>query len=127
MSLTVAFLWGSFGSLATEIVAIMKTYRQYGRLPKRYRSVWFWIARSTLIGIAGGLTVAFGPASPLHAIYIGMATPLILERLITATPDQPWVQASQAPPSTSDQMSPNDRSATTAPDGRSLAGSAARN
>jgi hypothetical protein len=76
-----AFLWGSLGSFAIEIVSIVQTYQKLGRAPARYRSFWFWAARTALVGIAGGLSVAFNPASPMVAIYIGVAAPLILERL----------------------------------------------
>jgi hypothetical protein len=86
MTPIVALLWGALGSLATEILTILKIYQRLGRLPGRYRSLWFWTARITLIGIAGGLTVAFGPTSALQAIYIGIAAPLILERVAATSP-----------------------------------------
>jgi hypothetical protein len=82
-----AFLWGCLGSFAIEIVTIVQTYQKLGRAPARYRSLWFWAARTTLVGIAGGLAVAFKPVSPLMAIYIGVAAPLILERLASTPPN----------------------------------------
>jgi hypothetical protein len=86
MTPIVAFSWGALGSLATEILTILKVYQRLGPLPARYQSFWFWMARVALIGIAGGLTVAFAPTSALQAIYIGIAAPLILERVAAASP-----------------------------------------
>ncbi len=85
MRTVVAFLWGALGSFAIEIVSVVQTYQKLGRVPSRYHKFWFWTARTALVGIAGGLAVAFSPASPIAAIYIGVAAPLILERLASGS------------------------------------------
>ncbi len=85
MSRTTIFLCGFFGSVAIEIAAIHQAYQSLTskspELPFRYKKVGFWITRSILAAIAGGLAVAYEIDKPILAINIGASTPLILNAL----------------------------------------------
>jgi hypothetical protein len=75
------FLWGCVGSLAVEIVKIHWLYGTARRLPARYGSPVFWIARSLLALTGGGLAVAYRIETPVLALHLGAATPLIIQAL----------------------------------------------
>jgi hypothetical protein len=75
------FLWGCVGSLAVEIVKIHWLYGMARRLPVRYRSPVFWVARSLLALTGGSLAVAYRIETPVLALHLGAATPLIVQAL----------------------------------------------
>ena len=75
------FLWGFVGSLAVEIVKIHWLYGMARRLPARYSDPVFWIARSLLAFTGGGLAVAYRIETPVLALHLGAATPLIVQAL----------------------------------------------
>lgn len=73
------FLCGAGGSAAVEVVTINQFYHEEPfRLPERYTRFGFWIVRVLLAVIAGGLAMAYKIDSPVLAINIGAATPLIV-------------------------------------------------
>jgi hypothetical protein len=75
------FLWGFVGSLAVEIVKIHCYLGASRRLPLRYSKPTFWIARLLLAMTAGGLAVAYDIKTPVLALHVGAATPLIVQAL----------------------------------------------
>lgn len=75
------FLWGFVGSLAVEIVKIHFVLGESRRLPLRYSKPGFWIARLLLAVTAGGLAVAYDIKTPVLALHVGAATPLIVQAL----------------------------------------------
>lgn len=75
------FLWGLVGSLAVEIVKIHFVLGESRRLPLRYRKPGFWIARLLLALTAGSLAVAYDIETPVLALHVGAATPLIVQAL----------------------------------------------
>lgn len=75
------FLWGFVGSLAVEIVKIHLLLEASRRLPLRYLKPVFWIARLLLALTAGGLAVAYDIETPVLALHVGAATPLIVQAL----------------------------------------------
>jgi hypothetical protein len=75
------FLWGFVGSLAVEIVKIHFVLGASRRLPLRYSKPMFWIARFLLAVTAGGLAVAYDIETPVLALHVGAATPLIVQAL----------------------------------------------
>jgi hypothetical protein len=75
------FFWGLVGSLAVEIVKVHWLYGASRRLPLRYRDPVFWIARSLLALTGGGLAVAYRIETPVLALHLGAATPLIVQAL----------------------------------------------
>lgn len=81
------FAWGCAGSLAVEVVELHVAYRAGKRIPARYRKVGFWLTRTALALIGGGVAVAYGAEQPLHAATVGAAAPLIVERMAKALPD----------------------------------------
>jgi hypothetical protein len=75
------FLWGFLGSLTVEIVKIHGYLSASGKLPLRYGSPMFWVARLLLATAAGGLAVAYDIKTPVLALHVGAATPLIVRAL----------------------------------------------
>lgn len=75
------FLWGFVGSLAVEIVQIHCLLDTSRKLPLRYRKPIYWIARLLLAVTAGGLAVAYDIKTPVLALHVGAATPLIVQAL----------------------------------------------
>jgi hypothetical protein len=91
------FLWGFAGSLAVEVVAL-NGYADRSRLPKRYKTVSFWIARVLLAVVAGGLAVAYGIQTPILAANVGISAPLIIGAI--AANAQPPTEVLPDPPAT---------------------------
>lgn len=81
MTFSEQFLWGFVGSLAVEIVKIHWLYGMARRLPARYSDPVFWIARSLLAFTGGGLAMAYRIETPVLALHLGAATPLIVQAL----------------------------------------------
>lgn len=81
MTVLQQFLWGFVGSLAVEIVKIHLLLGASRRLPLRYLKPVFWIARVLLALTAGGLAVAYDIETPVLALHVGAATPLIVQAL----------------------------------------------
>ena len=81
MTIGEQFLWGLVGSLAVEVVKIHWLYGAVRRLPVRYSDPVFWIARSLLAFTGGGLAVAYRIETPVLALHLGAATPLIVQAL----------------------------------------------
>jgi hypothetical protein len=75
------FLWGFMGSLAVEIVKIHYLLGTSRKLPLRYTRPIYWIARLLLALTAGGLAVAYDIKTPVLALHVGAATPLIVQAL----------------------------------------------
>ena len=75
------FLWGFLGSLTVEIVKIHGYLSASGNLPLRYGRPRFWVARLLLAMTAGGLAVAYDIKTPVLALHVGAATPLIVRAL----------------------------------------------
>lgn len=81
MTVLQQFLWGFVGSLSVEIVRIHFLLGTSRRLPLRYTKPAFWIARLFLTLTAGGLAVAYDIKTPVLALHVGAATPLIVQAL----------------------------------------------
>jgi hypothetical protein len=75
------FLWGFFGSLAVEIVQVHTLLGTSRKLPVRYSNPSYWIARLLLALTAGSLAVAYDIKTPVLALHVGAATPLIVQAL----------------------------------------------
>ncbi len=75
------FLWGFLGSLAVEIVQIHCLLGTSRKLPVRYSTSIYWIARLLLALTAGSLAVAYDIKTPVLALHVGAATPLIVQAL----------------------------------------------
>ena len=76
------FLWGVGGSIAIEVVNLYHIYQPNKIvIPTRYTKISFWIIRSLLAIMAGGLAVAYNIDNPILAVNIGAATPLVLQAL----------------------------------------------
>lgn len=73
------FLWGFVGSLAIEIVRVNSCIqRSPKKLPLRYHLWKFYFVRLLLAFVGGVVALAYQIQSPLLALHIGAATPLIV-------------------------------------------------
>lgn len=81
MLISQQFLWGFLGSLAVEIVQIHFLLGTSRKLPLRYSKPSYWIARLLLALTAGSLAVAYDIKTPVLALHVGAATPLIVRTL----------------------------------------------
>lgn len=75
------FLWGFLGSLAVEVVQIHFLLGSSRKLPLRYGKPGYWVARLLLALTAGSLAVAYDIKTPVLALHVGAATPLIVQAL----------------------------------------------
>jgi hypothetical protein len=75
------FAWGFVGSLAVEVVQIHCLLGRSRKLPLRYSKPVYWISRLLLAMTAGGLAVAYDIKTPVLALHVGAATPLIVQAL----------------------------------------------
>ena len=75
------FLWGFMGSLAVEIVQIHCLLGASRKLPLRYTKPIYWLTRLLLALTAGSLAVAYDTKTPVLALHVGAATPLIVQAL----------------------------------------------
>lgn len=82
-----SFVFGAGGSVAVEILNLYRYYEvRGGRLPQRYRNPYFWLVRTLLAGVAGGLVIAYQVDTPILAVNIGASAPLILQALAQGPP-----------------------------------------
>jgi hypothetical protein len=75
----ITFLCGFGGSIAVEIVLLHQVMQTDSALPARYKNLEFWIVRTLLAIVSGGLALAYEIDKPLLAANIGAATPLIIK------------------------------------------------
>jgi hypothetical protein len=75
------FFCGVGGSLAVEVVTLYQLFQNDPFiLPPRYKSWLFWLIRTAVSAIAGGLAVFYGVDKPLLAVNIGASAPLIIKQ-----------------------------------------------
>lgn len=76
------FLWGAGGSIAMDIVAVVKYFETSPlKFPDRYSRFWYYVSRLLLATVGGGLAVAYGIDKPILALNIGAAAPLLITAL----------------------------------------------
>ena len=73
------FLWGAAGSIAVEVVHLVKRFNSGRPFPKKFKVRWYWVARAMLASVAGLVAVATQFDMPLLALQVGAATPLIVD------------------------------------------------
>ncbi|MGA2328863.1 MAG: hypothetical protein ABSH05_21520 [Bryobacteraceae bacterium] len=77
-----SFAFGFAGSMAVELVAFCAALQaEPFKVPHRYRHPLFWLVRVLVAVVGGSLAIAYEIRSPLPAINIGAATPLIIQAL----------------------------------------------
>lgn len=79
------FLWAAGGSVAFEIVGCVETWQRRGRPLRCHLKFGYWLSRLLLAVFAGALAVAHHVETPLLALNIGVAAPLII-RTFARTP-----------------------------------------
>jgi hypothetical protein len=73
------FLWGVLGSLAVEVVHLVKVFNSGRPFPKKFKVRWYWVVRAMLAAVAGLVAVATQFELPLLALQVGAATPWIVD------------------------------------------------
>lgn len=76
------FLLGLFGSLAVEVVAVVRTYERGRTLSVRYQRPVYLLSRLLLAGAGGVLAWAYHVNNDILAVHIGASTPLLLEQMV---------------------------------------------
>lgn len=97
-------LWGLFGGVIVDGLEIWRNIRaNNGQWPQKFRTWSYLIAEIIRLGAGAGLAVAFGQSGqvsgPLGALAIGVATPLIVEKLSQQLPtfDYPLPENADTP------------------------------
>jgi TRAP-type C4-dicarboxylate transport system permease small subunit len=86
--------WAGFlGSAVVEAYSFVKAVEAHdGRLPDRYRRLWYAITRILFPFLSGTIPWGLGATSFTIAFYMGASAPLIFDRLargIIPPPDSP--------------------------------------
>ncbi len=99
-------LWGLFGGFAVEGLDLYTAVRRHGRWPwqsgkPREAGPWaYLIAELVRLAIGAGLALAAGASdqitTPFAALAVGVAAPLVVERLTRAIPLDLTVAAAPA-------------------------------
>jgi hypothetical protein len=84
--------WGLFGGFITDGLELWRLVRANGgSWPANCRSYGYLIAEVIRLGAGAGLALAFGASGqvsgPMGALAIGVATPLIVEKLSKSLPE----------------------------------------
>ena len=83
MEPAMAFVWGCTGSVLVEVVNIINGYNKPPhKLPPKYHNRGYLIVRCLLALGAGFLALAYEVNTEILALNIGIAAPLIIERLL---------------------------------------------
>ena len=81
MSTIGVFAFGFLGTVIVEIGVAAGRYDRHATLPKQYHQRAYWVVK-LLLAVAGGvLAVAHGVSTPLLALQVGAATPLMITAL----------------------------------------------
>ena len=83
------FLFGVGGSVAVEVLRLVKLFQSDQKLPAHISHVRFWIVRSLLALLGGVLAMAYNVRSDILAVQIGASAPLLLEQLARTPPRSP--------------------------------------
>ncbi|GIM90425.1 hypothetical protein [Paractinoplanes toevensis] len=96
MTLVECALWGLFGGFAVEGLELSAVIRRTGRFPWKRRGgpglAPFLVSVIIRFGVGAGLAAAVGSTgstSPLSALAVGVAAPLIIEKLAQQIPVEP--------------------------------------
>jgi hypothetical protein len=74
------FFYGFAGSFAAEIVLMAQILQSEPLvIPKRLRQPLYWLFRTVLAIVGGGLALAYDVHQALLAVNIGASTPLIIQ------------------------------------------------
>jgi hypothetical protein len=87
-------LWGFFGGFIVDGLELWhRVQKNNGKWPSGYLSIAFFIAEIIRLVAGAGLAVAFGKSGQVNgsigALAIGVATPLIVEKLSSFLPSLP--------------------------------------
>ncbi len=84
------FVCGAGGSIFVGVLTLYYELQENSYiLPQRYKRPWYYVMRLFMAGLSGGLAMAFQATTPLGAVHIGIAAPLIVETLQRTIPHIP--------------------------------------
>ena len=79
------------GGVAAEILGLFKLRREGA--PQYVRSFFYWIITALMIGVGGGVAWLYVKSgvtlTPLLAVNVGAAAPLIIGQFVAQTPEVP--------------------------------------
>ena len=74
------FVWGFAGSAAYEIIRLKRACKSGRCIPKYFRGARYWLISLLVAAVAGTLSLAAQAPTPLLAMQLGVATPVIINR-----------------------------------------------
>ncbi len=84
-----AFLYGLLGGTAAEVLGLFRLRR--AGVPQYLRSFFYWIVTVAMIALGGAVAWLYIKSeidlTPLLAVNVGAAAPLILGQLVAQTPE----------------------------------------
>ena len=80
-----AFLWGSVGGVAPEVLRWFKI-ASTGTPPPQLNWLFYAIILAVYTLLAGAVSVAFNPDSPWKGLWVGASLPAIIAVLVQAGP-----------------------------------------
>jgi len=80
--------WGGTGGIAAEVLHWYQLARQPGGIKRFSRGAGYWISTVFMVGLGAVMPVLYieGAARALLCFHLGAATPVILQKLISALP-----------------------------------------
>lgn len=99
-----AFLFGVVGSIAVEVLRVIRVYETGRRMPARYHRWGYWVMRSLLATTGGILAVAYAVKSDILAFHIGASAPAILATLARTPPGEAELGVQKRPPAEGTQI-----------------------
>ena len=90
-------LLGIAGGLACELLHWYSLSRKPGGVARFSRSAVYWVTTAGMILLAGAMPLLYlqGTASALLCFHLGAATPILLQKLVTAAPQLARAQGVQ--------------------------------
>ncbi len=81
------YLCGVFGSVALELINILRVYEAGRVFPARYRRLGYWVVRLMVAIVAGGVAVVLKANSDYLSFYTGMTAPALIIAMSRRPPE----------------------------------------
>lgn len=89
MDLASAFLYGLAGGFAAEVFGLFQLRRT--GVPQYLHSLFYWIITVAMVLVGGGIAWLYAKSgvglTPILAVNVGAAAPLIIGQLVSQTPE----------------------------------------
>jgi hypothetical protein len=75
------YVWGTFGSIVVEVVAMVKATADNGGVcPPPYNKFFYLIVRLVLAILAGFIPIVLSANSAITAFYLGAGAPVFIDK-----------------------------------------------